>query len=330
MKYIVNNSNDAEYNLAFEEYCFTNLPKDEDYLILWINGPSIIIGKNQNAREEINNKYVEENNIQVVRRPTGGGAVYHDLGNLNYSIITTSQGERIIDLKKYNVPIMKALEKLGVESEFSGRNDLVIDGKKFAGIAQSVKRNRVLNHGAMLFDVDLDALTESLNVREDKYKSKGVKSVRSRVTNIKPYMDDRIGMEEFKDTLLRTMFEMKKEEPEEYILSEEELKGIDKIYNERYGTWEWNYGYSPDSNFSNYKRFPFGSIDVRLDIKNGVIDGCKIFGDFFGVEDIQNLEDKLKGERYEKDHIRTILKEKNLKEYFGDIELEEFIELLFD
>lgn len=330
MKYIVNNSNDAEYNLAFEEYCFKNLPQDEDYLILWINGPSIIIGKNQNAREEINNKYVEENKIQVVRRPTGGGAVYHDLGNLNYSIITTSQGERVIDFKKYNVPILKALEKLGVEAEFSGRNDLILDGKKFSGIAQSVSRDRVLNHGAILFDVDLDALTESLNVKEDKYKSKGVKSVRSRVTNLKPHMDDSVDMEKFKDTLLETIFEMEGQEPEEYVLSEEELRGIDEIYSKRYGTWEWNYGHSPDYNFSNYKRFPFGSIDVRLDVKKGNIVECKIFGDFFGVEDVEDLEDRLRDEKYEKDHIKEILEGVRLKEYFGDIEDEEFLELLFD
>lgn len=329
MKYVENYSNDPKYNLAFEEYCFKNLSRDEDYVILWINGPAIIVGKNQNTAEEINGKYVEENNIKVVRRVTGGGAVYHDLGNLNFSIITNLNGNRVIDFKKYNIPILKALEKLGVNCELSGRNDITIDGKKFSGIAQSIWKDRVLNHGTLLFDTKLDVLSKALNVKKDKIESKGVKSVKSRVTNIKPYIKEDIDMEEFRSLLLKYIFEMEGFTPEKYELSEEEKASIDKLYREKYSTWEWNYGKSPKFNLKNYKRFSFGAIDIRLDVKGGIIQDCKIFGDFFGAEDVKDLEDKLKGKRYDRGSLSIELEDEDLIKYFGNITLEEFIDLIF-
>lgn len=329
MKYVENYSNDPRYNLAFEEYCFKNLSRDEDYVILWINGPAIIVGKNQNTVEEINGKYVEENNIKVVRRVTGGGAVYHDLGNLNFSIITNVNGNRVIDFKKYNIPILKALEKLGVKCELSGRNDITIDGKKFSGIAQSIWKDRVLNHGTLLFDTKLDVLSKALNVKQDKIASKGVKSVKSRVTNIKPYIKEDIDMEKFRSLLLKYIFEMEGFTPEKYELSEEEKASIDKLYREKYSTWEWNYGKSPKFNLNNYKRFSFGAIDIRLDVKGGMIQDCKIFGDFFGAEDVKDLEDKLKGKRYDRGSLTIELEDEDLTKYFGNITLEEFIDLIF-
>lgn len=329
MKYIENYSNNPMYNLAFEEYCFKNLPSDDDYVILWINEPAIIIGKNQNTIEEVNSQYVEENNIHVVRRVTGGGAVYHDLGNLNFSIITNAGGTKVIDFKKYNIPIMKALEKLGIQCEFSGRNDITIDGKKFSGIAQSISKERVLNHGTLLFDTKLDVLSKALNVKQDKIESKGIKSVKSRVTNIKPYLEEDITIEEFRNLLLKYIFEMENSVPTKYELRDEEKEGINKLYKERYSTWEWNYGYSPEFNFSNYKRFPFGSVDIRLHIKNGKIKDCKIFGDFFGTKDVKELEDKIKGLKYEKNSLREELKNVDLSGYFGKMEIDELMELLF-
>ncbi|MEW8972906.1 MAG: lipoate--protein ligase [Tissierellaceae bacterium] len=329
MKYVENYSNDPKYNLAFEEYCFKNLSRDEDYVILWINGPAIIVGKNQNTAEEINGKYVEENNIKVVRRVTGGGAVYHDLGNLNFSIITNLNGNRVIDFKKYNIPILKALEKLGVNCELSGRNDITIDGKKFSGIAQSIWKDRVLNHGTLLFDTKLDVLSKALNVKKDKIESKGIKSVKSRVTNIKPYIKEDIDMEEFRSLLLKYIFEMEGFTPEKYELSEEEKASIDKLYREKYSTWEWNYGKSPKFNLKNYKRFSFGALDIRLDVKGGIIQDCKIFGDFFGAEDVKDLEDKLKGKRYDRGSLSIELEDEDLIKYFGNITLEEFIDLIF-
>ena len=329
MKYIVNNSNDPRYNLAFEEYCFKKLSNEENYVILWINGPAIIVGKNQNTIEEVNSDYVEENNIKVVRRITGGGAVYHDLGNLNFSIITSATGSEKIDFKKYNIPIVKSLEKLGLKCELSGRNDMTLDGKKFSGIAQSVWKNRVLNHGTLLFDTKLDVLSSALNVKQDKIESKGIKSVKSRVTNIKEYLTDDVDIFEFRDLLLKHIFGMEGLIPEEYKLNEEELAGVQKLFDERYSTWEWNYGESPKSNYKNYKRYDFGSIDIRFNLLNGLIDDTKIYGDFFGTQDVSLLEEKLNGVKYTKIDVLKAVEDEPLQKYFGNITKEEFVELMF-
>ncbi|NLC04780.1 MAG: lipoate--protein ligase [Tissierellia bacterium] len=328
MKYIENYSNDPQYNLAFEEYCFKNLDKAEDYVILWINGPAIIVGKNQNTSEEVNGEYVRENGIKVVRRVTGGGAVYHDLGNLNFSIITTATGSERIDFKKYNIPILKALEKLGIKGELSGRNDMTIDEKKFSGIAQSVWKSRVLNHGTLLFDTSLDVLSKALNVKADKYESKGVKSVRSRVTNIRNYLTEDADINVFRDLLLKYIFEMEGLTPEVYKLTDKELEDIDKLYREKYSTWEWNYGESPDFNYKNYKKYAFGSVDIRLDVHNGRIKDCKIYGDFFGTMDVKLLEDKLNGLKYNRQSLEEALMDEPLDKYFGNITLDEFIDLV--
>jgi lipoate-protein ligase A len=330
LKYIVNNSNNPRYNLALEEYAFKHLNRDNDYVILWINEPSIIIGKNQNTVEEVNSAFVKENNINVVRRITGGGAVYHDLGNLNFSIITSTNGVEKIDFKKYNIPIIKSLEKLGIQCELSGRNDMTIDGKKFSGIAQSIWKKRVLNHGTLLFDSKLDVLSNALNVKQDKIESKGVKSVKSRVTNIRPYLTEDVDILTFKELLLKYIFEMEGQPLEEYKLTKEELNNIQKLVDEKYGTWEWNYGESPDFNYKNYKRFPFGAIEVRLQVGNGFIEDCKIYGDFFGTEDVGKLENKLKGIKYEVDEIEKVIEDEPIEKYFGNISKEEFLSFLFE
>lgn len=329
MKYIENLSNDPRYNLAFEEYCFKNLPRDEDYVILWINGPAIIIGKNQNTLEEVNLGYVKENGISVVRRITGGGAVYHDLGNLNFSFIVNADGSKVIDFKKYNIPILRALEKLGIEAELKGRNDITINEMKFSGIAQSIWRDRVLNHGTLLLDTRLDVLSQALNVKQDKIESKGIKSVKSRVTNIKPHLKDNISIEEFRDLILKYIFEFEGKTPERYELSEKDLSEIDKLFREKYSSWEWNFGHSPEFNYKNYKRFPFGSVEIRLQIDEGYIKECKIYGDFFGSENIEQLEERLLGIKYEEEDLMNSISDEDLKRYFGDISKEDFKDLLF-
>lgn len=329
MKYLVNDSNDPRYNLAFEEYCFKSLDLKDDYVILWINGPAIIVGKNQNTIEEVNQDFVDERGIKVVRRITGGGAVYHDLGNLNFSIISMSTGAEKIDFKKYNIPIVKSLEKLGINCELSGRNDITIDGKKFSGIAQSVWKKRVLNHGTLLFDTELDILSNALRVKQDKIESKGVKSVKSRVTNIKPYINKDINIYEFRDILLKSIFGMEGLEPEEHRLSKEDLDNIQKLFKEKYSTWEWNYGESPISHYQNYRRFNFGSIDIRFNLVNGLISDIKIYGDFFGTEDVKLLQEKLNGIKYEKTEVLKAIESEPLEKYFGNISKKEFMDLMF-
>lgn len=330
MKYITNLSNNPHYNLAFEEYCFKYLPREEDYVILWINGPAIIVGKNQNTVAEINQNYVAKNDIKIVRRVTGGGAVYHDLGNLNFSLISNQEGDEKIDFKQINVPILKSLEKLGVKAEFTGRNDLTVDGKKMSGIAQSVYKKRILNHGTILFDTDLTVLSDALNVKPDKIASKGVKSVKSRVTNIKPYLEEGVDILTFKDILLKNIFEYHNESLEELILTDEQKSEIDQLYEDRYAKWEWNYGESPDFTYKNYKRYPFGSLEIGIQVKNGIIQNSKIYGDFFGTKDVAELEEKLNGQRYERKSLEEQLKEEPFEKYFGAISTEEFVDLLFE
>lgn len=329
MKFIENNSIDPHYNLAFEEYIFKKLKSDEEFVLLWRNGPSIIVGKNQNTVEEINMEFVKENNINVVRRVTGGGAVYHDLGNLNFSFIVNADNSEKIDFKTYNIPIIKALEKIGVDCELSGRNDLVIDGKKFSGIAQSITKGRVLNHGTLLFDSKLETLSKALNVKRDKIESKGVKSVASRVTNIKPYVKDDIDVLEFKDVLLKNIFDYFNQPVEIYELTDEDRANIQKMVDERYGTWEWNYGRSPKFNYKGYNRFAGGCVEVRLQVDNGIIESSKIYGDFFGKGDVKELEDKVQGLKYDFEEINRSLEDVSIDNYLGRITKEEFLQCLF-
>jgi len=330
MKFIENTSIDPHYNLAFEEYVFRNLDLNEEFVLLWRNEPSIIVGKNQNTVEEINMEYVKDNNINVVRRVTGGGAVYHDLGNLNFSFIAKADSSEKIDFKTYNIPIIKALEKIGVNCQLSGRNDLVIDEKKISGIAQSIIKGRVLNHGTLLFDSKLDTLSKALNVRRDKIESKGVKSVSSRVTNIKPYIKDDIDVLEFKQVLLNNIFDYFNQPVEIYELTDEDRRNIQKMVDERYGTWEWNYGKSPKFNYKGYGRFAGGSVETRLQVENGIIENCKIYGDFFGKVDIAQLGAKLHGLKYDIDEVRMALRDVSIDEYLGRITGEEFIQCLFN
>lgn len=327
MKYILSNSFNPYFNLALEEYIFKTVGMQEDFIILWQNENTIVIGKHQNTIEEINANFVKENNINVVRRITGGGAVYHDLGNLNFSFITGYDKNNMIDYKKYTIPVISALEKLGVDAELSGRNDLTIDGKKFSGNAQSMHKGRILHHGTLLFDSNLDIIGKVLNVQLDKIQSKGIKSVRSRVTNIKDYLREDTDVNGFKELLLKNLFE--NNTLEEYHLSENDLASITKLKESKYDTWEWNYGKSPKFNFKNSKRFTNGKLEVLLNVNGGLINECKIYGDFLALCSVDDLEEKLRGIRYEKSAVECILNSVNLTQYFGNITLDEILECFF-
>lgn len=327
MKYILSNSFNPCFNLALEEYIFKTFGMQEDFIILWQNDNTIVIGIHQNTIEEINSDFVQKNNINVVRRITGGGAVYHDLGNLNFSFITGYDKNNMIDYKKYTIPVINALNKLGVNAQLSGRNDLTIEGKKFSGNAQSMSKGRILHHGTLLFDSNLDILGNVLNVQLDKIQSKGIKSVRSRVTNIKDYLNKDININEFKELLLKNLFE--ENILEEYILAEKDIQSINELKERKYDTWEWNYGKSPKFNFKNSKRFANGKLEVLLDVNNGAITECKIYGDFLALRSVNDLEEKIKGIRYEKSAVEDMLKSFNLTQYFGNITLHEILQCFF-
>jgi len=325
MLYIKNDCHDPHYNLAFEEYVVKNLNPKEGFVLLWQNGPSVIIGKFQNTIEEVNLGYIREKNISVVRRITGGGAVYHDLGNLNFSFIEKN-GADLIDFRRFSERIARTLEKLGIRPEISGRNDITIDGKKFSGSAQYQYRGRTLHHGTILYNSVLDDVQKALNVKKDKIESKGVKSVRSRVTNIIDYMPVKVSIIEFKNLLLEYLFD---EQPiKEYILSPDDLENINKLMTERYLTWEWNYGSSPSYNIKRTGRFACGGLEILLHVEEGLIKSCRIYGDFFSNKDISQFEDKLIGVRYDQEALEAVIEENALIQFFGPVTKEEIIECM--
>ncbi|WP_099223321.1 lipoate--protein ligase [Listeria costaricensis] len=325
-----NNEKDPRINLAVEEFILTELNLDEPVLLFYINQPSIIIGRNQNTVAEINTEYVEKNGVIVVRRLSGGGAVYHDEGNLNFSFITEDDGENFHNFAKFTQPIVEALRKIGVEAELKGRNDLLIDGYKVSGNAQFATKGKMFSHGTLMLDLNLDHVAASLKPRKDKLESKGIKSVRSRVANISQFMDQKMTTEEFRDHLLRFIFDVEDvADVKEYQLTEADWARIHEISAARYANWDWNYGKSPKFNLERSKRFPVGSIDVRLDVEKGVISDIKIFGDFFGIGDVTDIEQKLRGIHYKREDLEKALQDVEIKTYFGNITKEEFLDLLY-
>jgi lipoate---protein ligase len=322
------NITDPMINLAIEEYALKHLDINDTYLLFYINEPSIIIGKNQNTVEEINSEYVRENGIHVVRRLSGGGAVYHDHGNLNFSFITKDDGNSFHDFKKFTEPVIKALHKLGVPAELSGRNDILVEGKKISGNAQFSTKGRMFSHGTLMFDSQIENVVSALNVNMDKIKSKGIKSIRSRVTNIRDHLDQDMTTEQFRETLLRYLFEGEEEIPQ-YRLTEEDWKVIREISADRYQNWDWNYGKSPKFNVKHSHRFEgAGQLDVRLDVEKNTIQACKIYGDFFGVGDVEEIEKRLIGVRYERNEIEKALADLDISHYLGKIAREQFLDLI--
>ncbi|WP_068776083.1 lipoate--protein ligase [Paenibacillus sp. FJAT-26967] len=317
-----------QINLAIEEYALKYLPEDETYLLFYINEPSIIIGKNQNTVEEINAEYVEEQGIHVVRRLSGGGAVYHDLGNLNFSFITKDDGESFHNFSKFTEPVVQALKKLGVDAQLSGRNDIQVGERKISGNAMFATRGRLFSHGTLLFDSEIEHVVSALKVKPDKIQSKGIKSIRSRVANITEFLDKQMTIEEFRVELLQNIFGMTLDEIPRYQLTEKDWGNIRELSAERYDNWDWNYGKSPKSEISNSKRFPVGNIDIRMSIEDGCIRLIKIYGDFFGVKDVAEIEELLIGVKYETESVSKALQEVDLTSFFGAVEREDFIRLI--
>ncbi|OAB39226.1 lipoate--protein ligase [Paenibacillus macquariensis subsp. defensor] len=320
---------DPAINLAIEEFALKHLPMDDSYLLFYINHPSIIIGKHQNTIEEINQEYCKENNVQIVRRLSGGGAVYHDLGNLNFSFITKDDGQSFHNFLKFTQPVIDALQKMGVNAELSGRNDLQVGEKKISGNAQFSTRGRMFSHGTLMFNLNLDNVQSSLNVNPEKFKSKSTKSVRSRVANISELMEGSMTIEEFRAELLRSIFGMDVQDVPQYRLTEADWEQINQISKEHYQNWDWNYGISPESNVKHSKKFPVGIIDLRMNINEGRIHDIKIYGDFFGVGDVADIENALHDKRYEEAEVREALANLDMKHYFGNLELDDFVGLVF-
>lgn len=286
-RYIQVDTTDPAFNLALEEYVFESLSKNYNYFILWQNDRTVVVGRHQNTFNEVDEAFIRENNITVVRRLSGGGAVYHDLGNLNFTFIQDAAGKEP-DLGLFCRPVAQAIRVLGAEAEVNGRNDITVNGLKFSGNAQYVKSGRVMHHGTLLFDSQLEVAARALRPDPEKIKAKGVASVRSRITNLKPLLPEGTTLENFRDALLQALFE--NEQMESYSLSDADLAAIAALKESRYGTWTWNWGASPACDMTFSGRIEgCGRLSFQFRVEKGFITDATLYGDFFSAGDPQAL-----------------------------------------
>lgn len=311
---------DAYHNLALEEYVLRHKLGEEDALLFYVNEPAIIIGRNQNTIEEIDPDVVAARGIRVVRRVSGGGAVYHDLGNLNFSFMTRDVSGRFNRYDKFNGPVVDVLRSLGVPAEIGGRNDILVEGRKISGNAQFASHDRMFSHGTLLLDSDLDQVTAALRPRPGKVESKGMKSIRSRVANISEFLSRPIDVNELRNLILEQIFGTRDRSRIPSIpLDDADHRAIAELLEKKYRTWEWNYGQNPPANVERSHRFAAGEIDVRLFIEDGRIRSIRIFGDFMGQRDVHDVEERLIGLPYDASAIDSALSGLDLSLYFGAI-----------
>ena len=319
------------YNLAFEETVFLRR-RLGDYLILWQNEPTVVVGQNQNTAAEINQAFVSEHHIHIVRRSTGGGAVYHDLGNLNYSFISDAGNQE--NFSRFTRSVVEALNGLGMHAEASGRNDILVDGHKISGTARRIVRGRILHHGTLLFNSDLSMAAGALKTDPEKFASKGVKSVRSRIGNIRDFLPYSMTLAEFRQYLKQALsggtWENSSQDEREYEkLSEPEYEEIRTLQRTKYETWEWNYGRSPAYNFRNRRRWNGGSLEIRIQAEHGKITNITFYGDFLSTASLVPLTEALQGCPFEKSEIAAVLRQFSLPEYFGTISENEILDTFF-
>ncbi len=326
MRYLKNPSTNPYYNMAFDEYCLESLPIDEPVFFLWQNRPAVIVGYNQEVNTEVNLDYLKEKGIDLVRRVTGGGAVYHDLENLNYTIVGRSEDlER--DYPEYAALMMKALQALGVPATLSGRNDILVEGKKVSGFAKRVCKNRLMVHGTLMYNVDVDVLTHVLNPSTTKLQSKGIASVRSRVTNLCNYLPELSDIQAFKNRLEEILSNNYSDA--EYKLSEADLAHIQQLTDEKFATWEWNYGRSPKATLVHSARLACGTVEIHLTLAENRIASCRFGGDFLGNLPASDVEKALTGIPYEINEIRKCLSKLEISRYFDRVSADNLLEMMF-
>lgn len=317
-------SNDPAYNLACEEYFF--FQSGLNLIMLWRNAPAVIIGRNQNAYAELDMDYIAEHHIPVIRRLTGGGAVYHDLNNLNYTFITRGEGG-FAAFAPFLEPVAVYLRSLGLPAQLSGRNDILVGGSKVSGNAQAHHKNRSLIHGTLLFDVKLDSLARALKPHPMKLSNKGIASVASRVANIKDLLPEPMAIDDFTDGLRNWFDSATHCIPKEITAPEDAV--IQKLADEKYRTWTWNIGHAPAFSADGYGYFAGGSVYVHFDVKEGIITGLKIYGDFFGSGEIAQLEQSLTGVRHEEEALIQAAAQADLERYIIGVSARDFTRLFF-
>lgn len=326
MYYIKSNQHDATYNLALEQYVFDQLDRQHSYLMLWQNANAVIIGKHQNTVEELDASFVDKHAIQVVRRLSGGGAVYHDMGNINFTFISNMEGESFA-FSAFCQPVIDVLRKMGVNAQVSGRNDMTIDGMKFSGNSQYMKQGRIMHHGTIMYDSDLGTLAQALTVAPDKIQSKGFKSVRSRVTNVRQHVPDDHDVSYFLRFLESELLAQFDAQP--LAWDERQEQQVRALQREVYQSWEWNYGQSPDWNIRKTRRFEHvGHIELRMDVSGGKIRDIAFFGDFFAQKDHDALIAALRGATLTQVGLRSALSSVDVNDYFHHLHPEDLLSLL--
>lgn len=326
MRYLKNPSTNPYYNMAFDEYCLESLPIDEPVFFLWQNRPAVIVGFNQEVNTEVNLDYLKENGIDMVRRVTGGGAVYHDLENLNYTIVGRSEDlER--DYPEYASLLAKALQTLGVPATLSGRNDILVEGRKVSGFAKRVCKNRLMVHGTLMYNVDVDVLTHVLNPSTTKLQSKGIASVRSRVANLCDYLPDIPDIQTFNQRLEEILSNNYTDT--EYQLTETDLTNIQRLTDKKFATWEWNYGRSPKATLVHSARLACGTVEIHLTLSENRIASCRFGGDFLGNLPASDVEKALTGIPYEINEIRKCLSKIEINRYFDRVLVDDLLEMMF-
>ena len=319
-------SNNAYFNIASEEFLMKQYPGEEIFL-LYVNAPSIIVGKFQNTLAEINLDYVQERNIKVVRRMSGGGAVYHDHGNLNFSFHVPHRDQDFFDFSQFTQPVVDMLNELGVPAELKGRNDLLVDDKKFSGNAKLSRHGKIVQHGTILIDSEMSVLAEALKVNPLKFVDKATKSTRARVTNLMSYLPEGTTPETFRTMLIEYMLK-ENEGAKIHEFTKDEIIQIEQLVEEKYSTWDWNFGFSPDYNFTRAIKIPAGFIEAHIDVtRGGTMQKVKIFGDFFASEPIEEFEQKLIGQKHDIEFLKEYLQEIDLQQYFGNVTAEEILPL---
>ena len=325
MRYLKNPSTNPYYNMAFDEYCLESLPIDEPVFFLWQNRPAVIVGFNQEVNTEVNLDYLKENGIDLVRRVTGGGAVYHDLENLNYTIVGRSEDlER--DYPEYASLLAKALQTLGVPATLSGRNDILVEGRKVSGFAKRVCKNRLMVHGTLMYNVDVDVLTHVLNPSTTKLQSKGIASVRSRVANLCEYLPEIPNIQTFSQRLEEILSNNYTDT--EYQLTETDLANIQRLTDKKFATWEWNYGRSPKATLVHSARLACGTVEIHLTLAENRIASCRFGGDFLGNLPASDVEKALTGSPYEITEIRKCLSKIEISRYFDRVLVDDLLEMM--
>lgn len=316
----------ASYCFAVEEYILTNPKFNDEYFLLWNTKDTVMVGRFQNTVEEVNLEYTKAEGIDIIRRNSGGGTIFTDENTWQFSFITWKESNNVKDFRVFTKPIIEALKELGINAVFSGRNDLLINDKKFSGNAQFSYKNRFLHHGSILFDANLEKLVRSISPSNEKIISKGIKSVRERVINIKNYLKN---PELVSCGFYNQMISILCNKMETIYLGDEDIKKIEKIEKDKFLSWEWNFGLSPDYNFNKSHRFSAGEICVYLLISKGYIRNCSLSGDFFLDGDIIEFQKLLEGCKYEKDEVLKLFKDINIDKYFYQISAEELLECFF-